>query len=483
MKKHLIGIFFILASTFGINAAEVPANAPDNDIEQVFVIFKTHLDVGYTDISSKVEERYMTEFIPKALDVADKMRADGSGDRYVWITGAWLIWRYLENAGPEEKSRLEEALRRGDIAWNSVPYTLESEITNRALLDELLIPSKILDQRFGKKTIAAKMTDVPGHTRSIITSFANAGIQLLHVGVNPASAVPDVPSMCRWRNTDGKEIVLIYQGEYGAEDVLPDGKSVISFNFTGDNHGPHTYDQVKRIYAGIRERYPKAKVKAVDLNDFAEYMLTMKDNLPVVTSEIGDTWIHGFGSSPIRMAKYREVIRLFEEWMKKGKLKAEDNSTIDFALELGLIPEHTQGVDTKRFIVNWDKYDMDKFNAARNTEPFQIGERSWKEIDAYIDNAIAYLPENLQKEACERLAKIENPEKIDVPASGNQGDWNMKFLGGRLVLDGLVYSEYDQHDYDIFFDNYLRAKYDWAYGDFGKPGLDKSSAVSADVKA
>ncbi len=37
------------------------------------------------------------------------------------------------------------------------------------------------------------MTDVPGHTRSIIAPLARAGIRFLHVGVNPACTVPGVP--------------------------------------------------------------------------------------------------------------------------------------------------------------------------------------------------------------------------------------------------------------------------------------------------
>lgn len=58
-----------------------------DSITTVYVIFKTHLDVGFTDLSSKVEQNYLNEFIPKALDVAERLRADRSGERYVWTTG------------------------------------------------------------------------------------------------------------------------------------------------------------------------------------------------------------------------------------------------------------------------------------------------------------------------------------------------------------------------------------------------------------
>ena len=111
-----------------------------------------------------VTQRYITEFIPKALDVSEKLRAENASEKYVWTTGAWLIWKYLHTASPKEVERLEAAIRRGDIVWNSVPYTVESESMNRDLFETCLLLSHKLDEKYGKKTIAAKMTDVPGHT-------------------------------------------------------------------------------------------------------------------------------------------------------------------------------------------------------------------------------------------------------------------------------------------------------------------------------
>ena len=59
--------------------------------------------------------------------------------------------------------------------------------------------SQELDRRFGKTTIAAKMTDVPGHTLGMVPLLAEAGIRFLHLGVNTASPPPDVPDIFRWR--------------------------------------------------------------------------------------------------------------------------------------------------------------------------------------------------------------------------------------------------------------------------------------------
>ena len=78
--------------------------------------------------------------------------------------------------------------------------------------------SEELDDRFGRTTTAAKMTDVPGHTRAMVPLLAEAGVTFLHLGVNPAWPVPDVPPVFRWRSPDGAEVVVAYQaGGYGGE--------------------------------------------------------------------------------------------------------------------------------------------------------------------------------------------------------------------------------------------------------------------------
>lgn len=137
-----------------------------------------------------------------------------------------------------------------------------------------------------------------------------------------------------------------------------------------DNHGPHTYKEVKDIYSGLYKRFPKAQIIPATLNEIAKVMIGMKDSFPVVTSEIGDTWIYGYGSSPIRMAKYRKLLTLYSKWLREKKIDIYSDAALNFALELGLIAEHTQGLNII-FLQNWDKYDVDKFNAARSSAPFK----------------------------------------------------------------------------------------------------------------
>lgn len=460
--------------------------AQNDSIEKVFVVFKTHLDVGFTDCSSVVTQNYLNKFIPKALEVSGQLRRENSECRYVWTVGAWLVWKYLQEATSEEKERLVTAIQAGDIVWNGVPYTVESEVMNKEMFESSLLLSEKLDKRFNRCTIAAKMTDVPGHTRSIIAPLCEAGFRFLHIGVNPSSAIPKIPNFCRWQDPEGHEIILGYQRDYGSEDVLPDGKTVISINFTGDNHGPHSVEQVKRIYEDLHKRYPNARLVAASFNEIAGELYGMRDRLPVVTSEIGDTWIYGYGSAPLRMAKYRAISNLYADWVREGKLYESDDATLNFVAELGLIAEHTWGMDVKTHLKNWDKYDMDVFNAARSSSAFQRMEGSWREIDQYINMALSYLPKHLRREAQDKLSEVE---KVTIPdfssCTFSKTMPHVLQLGkkGRVFTFGLSYQMFNETDYKNYRKRYQRGNYGWAVADFGKTGLDKSQAVHASVQA
>lgn len=488
MKKILILLLASLAGNLGLGAA--PQQASDPQVEKVLVIFKTHLDIGFTDLSSKVEQRYIDYYIPKAIEVARRLREEGGDERYVWTTGAWLVDAYLRQATPEAAAELEEAIRRGDIVWNGVPYTVESESMNRALFEGILRLSQRLDARFGKHTSAAKMTDVPGHTRSIVPLLSEAGIGFLHVGTNPAVSVPDVPPVCRWRDpASGREIILMYQGSYGDTMLLPDGRTAVSINLTGDNHGPHSIEEVHRIFASLRERYPSARIVAASLNDVAAALEPMRADLPVVTSEIGDTWIYGYGSAPLRMARFRELGRLYDGWIRQGRLAPDSDAAIDFAVRLGMIAEHTWGADVKTHLRNWDKYDFDSFTAARTQPEFLFTEQSWRELDDNIDKAVALLPDPLREEAREALKQVGEVDRR--PVTGNDSDrkldaagrYAFETKGVKCLLGGIAYQSFSNDDYTRFQDAYLTSHVQWAIEDNGKPGLDRSPARSATIEA
>ena len=280
------------------------------DIQTVHLIFKTHLDIGYTDTSANVTRQYFEEYIPRALQTAREMRERGGPERFRWTTGSWLIYEYLEAASPEQRAGMEAAIAAGDILWHALPFTTHTELMSPALFEFGLGFARKLDQRYGRVTTAAKMTDVPGHTRGIVPLLAGAGVRFLHIGVNEGSTMPEVPPVFRWKGPGGLEIVVMYEQGYGGATTVPGLTHALAFGHTIDNLGPQTSAEVLDVWAHTQARFPGAQVTASTLDDFADALVPLRENLPVVTAEIGDTWIHGTGSDPAKLANVRTELDL-----------------------------------------------------------------------------------------------------------------------------------------------------------------------------
>jgi hypothetical protein len=476
------------------------AIAADPAIDVVHLVFKTHLDVGFTDLAANVMEEYFDRFIPRAIEAARELRRRAGQERLIWTTGSWLIYEYLEKAAPDRRRSLEEAIEAGDVVWHGLPFTTHSELVDPGLFEYGLGLSRELDARFGRETIAAKMTDVPGHTRAIVPLLAGAGIRFLHIGVNPGSMPPDVPPVFRWRDPEGSEVAVMYQrGGYGDLVTVPGMTEALAFAHTGDNRGPQSVEQVIDVFAEMRSRVRGAQVVASTLDAFARALLAQKPDLPVVTGEIGDTWIHGVASDPGKISRYRELCRLRARWISEGK----DRDLSAFSRRLLMVPEHTWGLDEKTFLADYENYAADELRRVRGRASFVRQEASWAEQRAYVDEAIGLLDDDRAREAAARLDATapRPPDKagcapVDRPTAPRE---TMHFSVGfdhksgalnRLIdratgrawasdhhqLGLFRHQTFTHEDYSRFLDQYIidwSKNEEWAAEDYGKPGIER----------
>lgn len=177
----------------------------------IHLVFRTHLDIGFTDHAARVRRQYHDQFIPQAIATGERFFNDNPAQpAFVWTIGTWLIWDHLNTADSAGVKRLERAIERGLIVWHGLPFTTHTELMTPALFRVGLSYGQELDQRFGRHTIAAKMTDVPGHALGIVPLMSEVGLKFLHLGVNTASPAPDVPPVFLWQAPGGEEIVVMY---------------------------------------------------------------------------------------------------------------------------------------------------------------------------------------------------------------------------------------------------------------------------------
>ena len=477
-------------------------------VKYIHLIFKTHLDVGFTDYASVVVNNYFTSYIPASLRVAREMRESGKAEQFIWTTGSWLIYEYLEQASPAARKKMEDAIARGEIAWHALPFTTHTELEDVELFRFGLTLSQRLDERFGRKTIAAKLTDVPGHTRGIVPLLAEAGVKFLHIGVNPGSTVPKVPPLFRWQDESGAELMVMYESGYGSTFEIQGMEDALAFGHTSDNLGPQSVDEVLEVYRDKRSMFPGAQVFASTLDAFAKKLESVRATLPVLDAEIGDTWIHGVGSDPIKVSRYRELLRLRMEWLKDKKASYQDKRFDNFNRKLMLVPEHTWGMDEKTHLGDHEAYDIISFKAARGKPNFKKFESSWVEKRAYINNAVNALEESgLGVEARARLEEIR-PRQPDLKTWQKLENQEVSLNNQRLKISfdsqtaevisyidlvtgqewcrpscrmgGFWYQTYSTADYDRFIKQYILPSMQtsgWAIEDFGKPGLEKANPI------
>jgi hypothetical protein len=130
----------------------------------------------------------------------------------------------------------------------------------------------------------------------------------------------------------------------------------------------------------------------------ANALAPFRDKLPVVTQEIGDTWIHGCASDPLKVARYREVARLREAGLRKAPCRWAMRQIWQLLRHVLLEPEHTWGTDTKTWL-DFDNYEPADLARMLDTKKYKVVEFSWIEKRQDLLDGVATLPEALREEA------------------------------------------------------------------------------------
>lgn len=464
-------------------------------MKKVIIVSKTHLDLGFTDLAENIRKKYIDEFIPNAIDMANELNKNSK--KFVWTTGSWLIREELMYGTRENKEKLIEALKCGNIAAHALPFTMHTELLDVDTYEYGLSYIKEIDEISSKKTIAAKATDVPGHTKSIVPILRRNGIKMLHIGVNGTSSVPTVPKSFLWR-VDGEEIVVVYSGEYGGAYKNEYVDDVLYFDHTLDNHGASGKDAIIERIAEIQAEYPDYEIVAGTLDDYAQQIWEVRDKLPVLTSEIGDSWIHGSAADPYKSAALRTLIALKNKWLADGTLTHESDEYKCLADNILCLAEHTGGMDVKVALNEYENYLKADFEKARKENPaYERIQRSWAEQREYIVKACEKMSEEHRKETESELSKLR-PEtafeplddqaqtgkvytcgKNEISVNSYGGIKSLKLNGKNVVSDSeqpcITFDSYGKTDFDFWFAHYIRNIEEtkaWAYADFGKPGID-----------
>ncbi len=392
--------FLFFLNLQGQSIHDLEYEDPDtNQVKDIVVVFKMHVDIGYTDWAEGVLQKYSHEMLEETLNSIQKTSSLPKSEQFVWTIPGWPLKYMLDHCSPEHRVSLEKAIKEGRIVTHALPFTFETEASDLENLVRGLSFSSEINKSYGlPQARDAKLTDVPSHSRILPTVLKNAGIDFLHLGCNPGSASPEVPVLFWWQGPDGKRVLTFYWAEYYGSGILPpEGwphRTWLAMIHTHENTGAPAPEEVAELLKTAREEMPGVNIKIGRLSDFYDLLMKEEPELPVVTGDMPDTWIHGYMSNPreTRLSKHlqRETYNTeilnsqLNLWGMGGR---NINREIEDAVEhMLLYDEHTFGAAMSHG--NQHKWTFeDEFRIHKSLGNYSYIEGTWLEKRNRIRNA------------------------------------------------------------------------------------------------
>ncbi len=276
-----------------------------SQVQEIVVVFKTHFDIGYTDLVTNILTRYRTQFVDQALDVVAHSRSLPAEQQFTWTVPGWPLKEMLwPGQTPERRRKILQAMQEGRLVFNAMPFSLETESLELEDLTRGLKFSADLARENGLPLPrAGKMTDVPEHTWVMPTLLKHAGVDFLQIGCNGGSVPMQVPPLFWWEGPDGSRLLTSYSQDYGTYLIPPKDwpyRTWLALLVSVDNSGPPTPAAVAKLLAQAARELPGVKIKFGRLEDFYDAIMAEKNlKIPVVRGDMPDTWIHGLESMPV----------------------------------------------------------------------------------------------------------------------------------------------------------------------------------------
>jgi len=244
------------------------------------------------------------------------------------------------------------------------------------------------------------------------------------------------------------------------------------------------------------------------LSEIANAVELHRGSLPVLTNAIVDTLIHGVASDPLKLARYREVARLRQDWLAQEKIAIRNPTDIALLRHLLLEVEHTWGTDTKTWL-DFDHYIPSDLAAMIDTKNYKVVQFSWQEKRQDLFAGIDTLPSPLREQALTAVRNLEAvPPRLVHPSPDPVGSEieTSNFIVGIDAKSGAIhrlqnrkskrewasgehplalfsYQTLSQQDYSRFFASYVVSDEDWAKKDFGKPNIERFGAESREWRS
>ncbi len=438
-------------------------------IHTVMVMQSCHLDVGFADFSSNIINRFFHQHFPLAIETAAQLRQQNGSEALVFAVHPMLLSLFFDcpadfphsapGAGfthtiaamtpPQpllcpnatQIAAVRQAIADGVIVFDAFPLSSQPELyTAPVFTAGLDLVTKLAASLNASRPRTLSQRDVPGMSRGVVPLLAEAGIHTISVGANGGSASPDLPgyAMSRagalstpfvWRDPESDSSVIAHwhPGGYGrlvtesGEDPISSciGTSALPgvamcLAFRGDNEGPPKPAEVTANWKQIAKSFPNAtSIKAASFDTYFELLQepAVRKKLPVVEAEVGDSWLYGAASDPLKVAVMRLFMRHHAACVKRTGCVASEHGFSNFTRLLLLVGKHTWGGHTLE-VGDTTHYTAEQLREVRWSQPdFIVQELSWDEqrLELWAVRKVLGASSALGKAIDVELAQLHGP--------------------------------------------------------------------------
>jgi hypothetical protein len=182
---------------------------------ELYILPHSHVDIGYTHVQTEVE-KMQWEYLEQAIELARRTADYPAEARFRWNSeGLWAVDSYLEQAPPEKRRQLIDAVRNG---WIELDALYGNELTGLCRPEELfrlLDCARRISQEHDLVIDSAMISDVPGYTWGIVPALAHSGVKYFSIGPNHVHRIGytladwgDKPFY--WKSPSGQRKVLCW---------------------------------------------------------------------------------------------------------------------------------------------------------------------------------------------------------------------------------------------------------------------------------
>ncbi len=220
------------------------------DLETIYVVPGSHLDVGFTDTPSAVREKRV-QTLDDAIDAAQADPDFRWNEEGAWVFDAWLAAHRGDDA---RIGAMRKLLQEGRLYVGATYVNPHAAIFPESL-DLLAVPLDRLEKEFGVRPRTAIVNDVPSVPEAIVDALAARGVRYLLVGANMAFTPPLPKELCRapfwWESAGGNRLLVLidpdsYTAAYTKWGIDPD-----CARFFNGKEFPRDRGPIETMEAGI----------------------------------------------------------------------------------------------------------------------------------------------------------------------------------------------------------------------------------------